>query len=453
MMGKLVGNMSKTNHGISTDKQIKALSVKGLYKVQGAKRLYISVSRSGSKNWIFRYTLAGKRPEIGLGGYPTVSLASARIEASKLNEMVQQGIDPKEEKLKKQSSLKTEREKREIESNLVTFSQVAREVYLIKRPEWKSERHAKLWWASLENHVFPSIGDRPIENITQNDVQAILSHIWISKPESAQRVQQRINNIFDYASIALYPNSTRTYFSSEKTNPARLAVLMLPNMGKARKKKKESFRSLAFDEAHLFVKALLTSQYHYRLALIFLMYTATRSGDVRGATWNEVDLENKIWTIPAERLKVSYNGDHRVPLSQPAIDILRAQSTQLEHPPTGNELIFPNTKGGQIHDDALNNIIRKLGYGKKTVVHGLRSTFATWAQEQGRYPVQAIERALAHGSVDDEAKPLKLGTTYQRSDLYKFRVLLMNDWASFLESPSENDQQNGPIDTSEKRYD
>ena len=449
-MGKLVGKMNKTNHDISTDKQIKALRIKGLYKVQGAKRLYISVSRSGSKNWIFRYTLADKRPEIGLGGYPTVSLATARIQANKLNEMVQQGIDPKEEKLKKHTYIKIEREKREIESNLVTFLQVAREVYVMKRPEWKSERHAKLWWASLENHVFPAIGNRPIENVNQNDIQAILSKIWLHKPESAQRVQQRINNIFDYASIALYPKSTRTYFPCDRANPARLAVLMLPNMGKARKKKK-SFRSLPFEEAHALIQALLTSQYHYRLALAFLVYTATRSGDVRGATWSEVDLENKIWTIPAERIKISSNGDQRVPLSQPAVDILRYQLAQLKHPPTGYSLLFPNAKGDQIHDDALNNIIRKLGYGHKTVVHGLRSTFATWAQEQGRYPVQAIERALAHGSVDDEAKPLKLGTTYQRSDLYKFRVILMNDWASFLEPHSENYQQKEQMNTSEKR--
>ena len=363
--------------------------------------------------------------------------------------MIQQGIDPKEEKLKQQSSIKIERQKREIESNLVTFVQVAREVYAMKRPEWKSERHAKLWWASLENHVFPSIGNKAIESLNQNDIQAILRQIWLHKPESAQRVQQRINNIFDYASIALYPNSTRTYFPCERANPARLAVLMLPNMCKARKRKRESFRSLPFEEAHVFVKTLLSSQYHYRLALIFLIYTATRSGDVRGATWNEVDLENKVWTIPAERIKVSSNGDHRVPLSQPAIEILRHQLAQLKSSPTGQQLIFPNTKGGQIHDDALNNIIRKLGFDQKTVVHGLRSTFATWAQEQGRYPVQAIERALAHGSVDDEAKPLKLGTTYQRSDLYKFRVALMNDWASFLEIPSKNYQQNGQLDTSE----
>ncbi len=346
------------------------------------------VAPNGSKNWILRATVSAKRVDIGIGGYPTIGLALARDLATQVRQDIKKGIDPIAEKRKQSEANKVERQNQQIKDNRKTFAEVAREAYKMKRHEWRSDKHGKQWWATIENHVIPHIGSNPIDEITQTEIKEILELLWLNRPETAQRLQQRIKFIFDYAQVALYPKSNTNYYPQERKNPAVMAVMLLPKISKA--ERVIEFRSLDYNEINVFMQALRASTYHYKNALEFLILTCVRSGDVRGAKWNEIDFEKRMWTIPADRLKIKSNGDHRVPLSESAIQVLNKQQSTRQKPSNENEYIFPNTKGGQINDDALNNIIRKLGYGAKTVVHGFRACFKTWATETVIPPQKSI---------------------------------------------------------------
>ena len=410
--------------------EVKKLTVPGRYFEGVVKGLMLVVAPNGSKNWILRATVSAKRVDIGIGGYPTIGLALARDLATQVRQDIKKGIDPIAEKRKQSEANKVERQNQQIKDNRKTFAEVAREAYKMKRHEWRSDKHGKQWWATIENHVIPHIGSNPIDEITQTEIKEILELLWLNRPETAQRLQQRIKFIFDYAQVALYPKSNINYYPQERKNPAVMAVMLLPKIFKA--ERVVEFRSLDYNEINVFMQALHASTYHYKNALEFLILTCVRSGDVRGAKWNEIDFEKRMWTIPADRLKIKSNGDHRVPLSESAIQVLNKQQSTRQKPTNENEYIFPNTKGGQINDDALNNIIRKLGYGAKTVVHGFRACFKTWATETTNYPYIISERALAHGNADDDNKRDRLGNSYQRGDLYQKRIELMSDWAEFI---------------------
>ena len=414
-----------------TAMEAKKLASPGRYFEGVVKGLMLVIAPNGSKSWILRATVSGKRVDIGIGGYPTISLALARDTATQIRQDIKKGIDPIAEKRKLADAIKTERQESQLKSNRKTFTEVAREAFKMKRNEWRSEKHGKLWWATIENHVIPHIGARYIDELTQTDIKDVLERLWLKHPETAQRLQQRIKFIFDYAQVALYPNTNKNFYPQDRKNPAVMAVLMLPKIAKS--SRVVEFRSLDYKEINAFVQALRASSYQYKSALEFLILTCVRSGDVRGARWGEIDFESRMWTIPADRLKIKSNGAHRVPLSESAIHILSEQLNSHSNQPKDNDYIFPNTKGGLINDDALNNIIRKLGYGAKTVTHGFRASFKTWATETTNYPYIVSERALAHGNADDDNRRDRLGNSYQRGDLYQKRVALMDDWSAFIE--------------------
>ena len=421
---------ARSDKKVLTAIEIKKMTTPGRYFEGMVKGLMIVVAPNGSKNWILRTTVSAKRVDIGIGGYPTIGLSVARELATNIRQDIKKGIDPIAVKRKQVETLKTEREAQQLKGNQKTFTEVAREAFKMKRHEWRSVKHGKQWWATIENHVIPYIGARPIDELTQTDIKDVLERIWLSHPETAQRLQQRIKFIFDYAQVALYPKSNNNYYPQERKNPAVTAVMLLPKISKS--ERVVEFRSLDYNEIGTFMQALRASSYHYKSALEFLILTCVRSGDVRGAKWGEINFEKQMWTIPADRLKIKSNGAHRVPLPASALQVLNSQLNIRSNSPKENEYIFPNTKDGQINDDALNNIIRKLGYAAKTVPHGFRACFKTWATETTNYPYIVSERALAHGNADDDNKRDRLGNSYQRGDLFQKRIELMNDWAEFI---------------------
>jgi len=374
--------------------RVRALRNPGRYS-DGAG-LHLFINRSGRKSWVQRITVDGRRRDIGLGGYPKVSLGQARKRASDNREAVGNGMDPVAEKRR---------------SSTPTFSEAAHTVHESNKPRWRNGSHTRAWIQTLERHAFPKIGNKPIDTISRTDVLGVLTPIWSTKPETARRVRQRMRTIFRWA------------MANEliEANPAGEAIDgALPSMPKV----KAHLRALPYQEVGSAMKTVDASQTSpaSKLCLKFLVLTAARSGEARGATWDEIDLEDAAWTIPGSRMKAGI--DHRVPLSDQALDVL-THARQIED---GSGLCFPSPlrPGRMLSDMTLTNILRKAGLADRATVHGFRTSFKTWTMEQTDTPWAVGEAALAHqlgGSVEQ---------AYARSDLFDRRRMLMQRWADYL---------------------
>ncbi|MDF1856493.1 integrase arm-type DNA-binding domain-containing protein [Pseudooceanicola sp.] len=354
--------------------------------------LFLYVKPSGARSWVLRYQLQGRRRDLGLGPYPEVSLAMARERAADARRLIVEGKDPIAKK--RQAKPKT-------------FKEAALELIERKRPGWKNAKHAAQWTATLEAYVFPKIGQVQVAKIETADVIGALTPIWSKKPETANRVRQRIEAVIDYAS-ALGVRSG--------DNPARWRGHLdhlLPKPTKVRAVKHHP--ALAHREIATFLQELSRRSGVAARALRFTVLTAARSGETRGLKWDEIDLENRIWTIPGDRMKAGK--EHRVPLSADAIACLG--------PRRGDDtLAFESeTKPGKpISDMSMTAVLRRMGRNKITV-HGFRSTFRDWAGETTGFPREVIEAALAHGIKD------KAEAAYARSDLFDKRRDLMDAWS------------------------
>ncbi len=354
--------------------------------------LFLYVKASGARSWVLRYQVLGKRHDLGLGAYPEVSLAMARDRALQARRMIQEGDDPIAKRRRTQHK---------------TFEDAARELIESKRRGWKNAKHASQWSSTLEAYVFPSLGRMQMEGIQTADVIGVLKPIWTDKPETANRVRQRIEAVLDYASAL----GLRT-----GDNPARWRGHLdhlLPKPSKVRAVKHHP--ALAHVEIADFMQDLSARTGVAARALAFTILTAARSGETRGATWAEIDLDTKLWTIPAERMKAGK--EHRVPLTPEAIANLGSKSA-------GTTLIFGSeTKPGKsISDMSMTAVLRRMARDGITV-HGFRSTFRDWAGETTGFPREVIEAALAHGIKD------KAEAAYARSDLFEKRRKLMEAWA------------------------
>lgn len=384
--------------------QIKHLKT-GTHAVGGAAGLLIRVSRETAKSWIFRAVMDGKRRDIGLGSYPTVSIEQARHEAMRLRSLIKNGINPAEEK-KESRIIRTAR----IEDNEMankTFRDCAEEYIPTRLAELQNEKHKQQWRNTIETYAYPSIGKLPISAITNKQIADLLAPHWNVKHETMSRVRQRIEAIFSYAIVRGY---------RDKSNPAiwrHNLELLLPNLGKTHRK--VSHRYLPADEIPAFLELLESIDGYTSLALQFLIYTAARSGSVRHSRWNEVDWERKVWNIPAEHMKSGKA--HRVPLSSGALRVLSKTPNQ-----SGTSLIFPNTKGTALSDNTLSALMRRMDIS--AVPHGFRSSFSTWCATETDYPLELREAALAH-----QVKNMVI-EAYQRSDLLDRRKNLMEDWSS-----------------------
>ena len=375
--------------------RVKALRDPGRYS--DGKGLHLFISKKGGKSWVLRATIDGRRRDIGLGGYPTVSLAQARKRASDNREAIGNGRDPVADKRR---------------PAMPTFSEAAYTVHEANKPRWRNGSHTSAWIQTLERHALPKIGNKHIDTIGRTDVLTVLTPIWSTRPETARRVRQRMRTIFRWA------------MANEliETNPAGEAIDgALPSMPKV----KAHLRALPYQEVGSALKtvdASLTSPAS-KHCLRFLVLTAARSGEARGATWTEIDMERETWTIPGSRMKAGV--EHRVPLSDQALDILK-EAQQLED---GSGLCFPSPlrPGHMLSDMTLTKILRTVGLADRATVHGFRTSFKTWTMEQTDTPWAVGESALAHrlgGNVEQ---------AYARSDLIVRRRTLMQQWADYLE--------------------
>lgn len=368
--------------------------------------LFLYVKPTGARSWVLRYQVQGRRRDLGLGPYPDVSLAMARDRAAEARRLIAEGEDP----IAKKQQAKPK-----------TFREAALELIESKRPGWKNAKHAAQWTATLESYVFPKIGAVQVAKIETADVTSTLTPIWAAKPETANRVRQRIEAVIDYASAL----GIRT-----GDNPARWRG-HLDHLLPKPKKVRAVVHHPALPHAQIadFMTDLGKREGVAARALAFTILTAARSGETRGMTWGEVDLDAKVWTIPAGRMKAAK--EHRVPLTDAALALL-GQRTEGTYDDT---LVFGSEAkpGKPISDMSMTAVLRRMERTDITV-HGFRSTFRDWAGETTGFPREVIEAALAHGIKD------KAEAAYARSDLFDKRRKLMEAWATIAaaNASSEN---------------
>jgi len=372
------------------DIQVRTAGV-GVHGDGGGLVLCVRQGATGlNRVWMFRYKRGGRAHWMGLGSYPDITLARAREKAQVSQQQAEQ-----------------------IKS--LTFDQATEQYLASHRAGWRSDRHEKLWTASLRNDVSPVIGGLPVNAIDTALVLKALRPIWTTKPTTASRIRARIESILDWARVSGF---------REGENPARWRGHMdhlLPRPSKV--KAAEHHPSLPYTEINAFMLQLRERKGIAALALEFAILTAARAGEVVGMRWSEADLVAKVWTVPATRMKAGR--EHRVPLSASAIALL-------EKLPRGGEFVFPGQNRPAISQSALDKLIRLRMKSEGVCTHGFRSTFRTWAAERTNYPSEVAELALAHlvGS--------QVERSYNRTDLFERRRRLMADWAAFCETPAAN---------------
>jgi len=381
---------------------VKRLTKPGLHPVGGVAGLQLQVKDTGARSWILRVKVGAARRHIGLGGYPDFTLAMARDKARVAREQIERGTDPVAARKEAREAL------RQATAKNITFDEAASRWHRSKKAEYRNGKHAKQVLSTLTTYASPVIGKLPVDAVTLRHVLDVLEPLWTTKTETAARLRGRIENVLSWATVSGHRSGE---------NPARWRGnldALLPKPGKVARV--EHYRALAVDAIPHFLKDLRAVDGMGARALEFLLLTATRSGEVRGATWAEIDLEARVWTIPAERMKAQR--EHRVPLSTPAIEILRALS-RFE----GSNFVFPAVRGGPLSDMTLSAVLRRMQVG--AVPHGLRSSFRDWAAERTSFPHEVVEMALAHTIKN------KVEAAYRRGDLFEKRRELMGSWAGF----------------------
>lgn len=381
--------------GNLTATAVKATKTAGRYG--DGDGLYLVVGKSGSRSWMVRVQKNGRRRDVGLGSAKKVSLAVARDRAAIVRSQVEMGIDPIAERRKA--------------AGIPTFREAAALVYAEQRKAWKNKKHNNQWISSLEAYAFPAIGDRAVNQIDGPAVRDILAAIWLTKNETATRVRQRINTIMDWAVAKGYRDA-----------PLPIAIInkSLPKVPKGTKK---HFAAMPYADVPAFTGTLRGKNSIGALALRAVILTAARSGEVRLATWDEIDFEAATWTIPAERMKAGR--EHIVPLSPAALAVFDAAKG---HRIAGSNFVFQGTKKGKpLSDMTLTKIMRDQGL--PFTVHGLRSSFRDWVGEETSFAGDVAEMALAHTIKD------KTEAAYRRGSMLDKRRICMDNWADYCSNP------------------
>jgi len=378
-----------------------------MHAVGGVAGLYLQVLPSGGRSWVLRAMVGGKRRDMGLGGYPDVTLAGARDRARGARMAIDNGSDPIEERRKARSALRAEGAK------IITFQEAGKAYMAAHEASWRNAKHRQQWENTLATYAYPKLGKLSVRDIEVAHVLSVLEPIWKERTETAKRLRGRMERVLGWATsrghrAGLNPARWRDHLDQQLAAPGKIA-------------KPEHHAALPMAAMGPFVERLRQGDGMGAKALEFVILTATRSGEVRGARWSEIDLANKTWTIPAERMKA--RREHRVPLSAPAVALLKALPRF-----TGDDLIFPAPRGGALSDMTLTAVLRRMKV--PATVHGFRSTFRDWAAERTNYPRDVAEMALAHtiGS--------KVEAAYRRGDLFEKRRRLMADWATFISRPA-----------------
>lgn len=377
--------------GTLTAQKVRSLTEPGRYA--DGDGLMLVVGAGGAKSWILRVQAAGKRRDFGLGSAKAISLADARQAADEIRRKLAQGIDPVAER--KQEKVV-----------IPTFKQAAVLVHEEHKAGWKNGKHQAQWLSTLKSYAYPTLGDLLVSEIEGPIIRDVLAKIWLTKPETARRVRQRIGTVLDWA-------YAKGYRASEA--PMRSLSKGLPRQPK----KDGHFAAMRFAEVPAFLQILRRRESMGRLALEALILTAARSGEIRMARWPELDLEAGQWSIPAARMKMGR--PHIVPLSPQAVDVFR-RAAKLRTPAT--DLVFYGTKAKKpLSDMTLLKILRDMEAG--VTVHGFRSAFRDWVAEETNYPGEVAEAGLAH------AIPNKVEAAYRRTDFLEKRRALMSDWGTF----------------------
>lgn len=362
-------------------------------RVGDGEGLFLVIKVTGNKSWVCRVQRNGKRRDFGLGSASTVSLALARERAREVRTWVELGLDPLFERRKAKG--------------IPTFREAAAKVLAALKKSWRNKKHKDQWLNTMTAYAFPHIGDRQVDEITGPMIRDLLAPIWLAKPETARRVRQRVGTVLDWAYASGYRQGEA---------PMRAVTKGLPKQPK----KDKHFAAMPYDRVAGFLMRLRQKESFSRLALEFAILTAARSGEVRGATWDEFDLEAGLWTISAERMKAER--EHVVPLTAPAIRIIRRCAELRQH---GCELVFPGMKhGAALSDMTLTKVLALMN--EPYTVHGFRSSFRDWVSEETSHPGDIAEAALAH------VVPNKTEAAYRRGKLLKKRRIMMDDWASYL---------------------
>jgi integrase len=378
------------------------------YHADGAG-LYLQVSPAGTKSWLLRFTLRGKAREMGLGPLHTVSLAEARQKARAARQQLLEGIDPLDARETSRQAEALER------GRSMTFDACAQAYVRLRSMKWRSAKHAAQWTSTLTTYASPVFGALPVAAIDAPLIVRVLEPLWLDKPETASRLRGRIEAVLNYAVAAKW--------RPPGENPARWRghlEIMLPS----RSRRVEHHAALPWREIGAFMADLRGREGISARALEYAILTAARSGEVRGATWAEIDMAAKLWTVPEGRMKAGK--EHRIPLSKQAVELLSAL-------PRVGDLVFPGSKMEKpLSDMSLTAVLRRMERGDLTA-HGFRSTFRDWAAESAvghSFGREAAEHALAHKLPD------KVEAAYRRSDLLDRRAGLMQGWADACSTPS-----------------
>lgn len=356
--------------------------------------LYLVVD--GGKRWLFRYRLKGRSRDMGLGSYPAVSLERARKLAGEAKSLIAEGIDPIDHRKLQDGSV-------------VTFGEVAEQYIASKEAGWRNEKHRQQWRNTIATYA-DKLRNRPVADITVEDVHLVLKPIWLEKSETASRLRGRIENILDAA---------KAQGLRAGENPAAWRGNLAHLLPKRNKLTRGHQRALPYESMPDFWWELCKRTGVAPLALRFAILTAARTGEVLGARWTEIDLANGVWTVPAARMKAG--AEHRVPLSRAALEILGEMSGHRV------DVIFPGgAKGGGLSSAAMSAVLRRMK--ADATVHGFRSTFRDWAGDQTEHSREVVEAALAH----------KIGSaverSYRRRDALDKRRKLLTDWQNYLTS-------------------
>ena len=347
---------------------------------------------------------------MGLGGYPDVTLAGAREAARNARFLIKSGKDPIAEAKASANALRASLAKD------VTFEQAAQSYIAAHESGWRNAKHAQQWRNTLASYAYPKIGGLMVRDVELAHILVVLEPIWTDKTETATRLRGRIEQVLDWATARGYrdglnPARWRGHLDKLLVRPSKVAGV-------------EHHAALPFTEIGDFMQRLGDAKGTGARALEFAILTAARSGEVRGATWAEIDLKTAVWMVPGNRMKMGR--EHRVPLSPPVIALLNALPRMV-----GTDLLFPAPRGGALSDMTLSAVVRRMKVA--AVPHGFRSTFRDWASERTNYPRDVAEMALAHAIGD------KVEAAYRRGDLFEKRRRLMADWATFCSRTQPRD--------------
>lgn len=422
-------------------RKIETIKEAGIY--QDGDGLFLSVSKAGSKYWKFRYQFEKKRRDIGLGDYPNLTLEKARAMASAFRADLKNKIEPISPAQKIENARQEElarKKAEEKENSMPTFAELAQIRFDIVSKTFRNQKHSKQWLNELRNYAFAKIGDLRIDEINKVNVLEVLQPIWVHRYQTARRIKQRIYDIVDYAVARDY---------REHSLPINVINRALPDPPKGER----HFKALPYSKIQECLKVVRTKDLMSAYAIEAIIFTAVRSGEMRGARWREIDLKEKVWTIPAERMKA--NAEHKVPLTDAAINAFQKASrlkpvskaqlaaelrtdlskvekaALIEKIKFENDLIFEGSKqGAPLSDMTLSKVFKSWGFD--ATIHGLRSTFRDWVANETMFDSDLAEMALAH-TIKNAAE-----RAYRRGNMLEKRRIMMNAWADYCEGIANN---------------